>query len=72
MDIVNTVVGHNFSAYSGGGIGNKGTLAVRGGDIVDNTAQIFGGGILGIGALKLTATDVTGNTAAFWLGWRLR
>jgi hypothetical protein len=67
MDIVNTVVSHNFSALSGGGIGNKGTLAVRGGDIVDNTAQIFGGGILNIGELKLMATDVTGNSAAF--GW---
>jgi hypothetical protein len=67
MDIVNTAVSHNFSALSGGGIGNKGTLAVRGGDIVDNTAQIFGGGILNIGELKLMATDVTGNTAAF--GW---
>jgi hypothetical protein len=40
---------------------------VRGGRIIDNTAQIFGGGILNIGELKLTATDVTGNTAAF--GW---
>jgi hypothetical protein len=67
MDLVNTDVSHNFSALSGGGIGNKGTLAVRGGRIVDNTAQIFGGGILNIGELKLTATDVTGNTAAF--GW---
>jgi hypothetical protein len=67
MDIVNTVVSHNFSALSGGGVGNKGTLAVRGGSIVDNTAQIFGGGILNIGELTLTATDVTGNTAAF--GW---
>jgi hypothetical protein len=67
MDLVNTVVSHNFSALSGGGIGNKGTLAVRGGDIVDNTAQIFGGGILNIGELKLMATDVTGNAAAF--GW---
>jgi hypothetical protein len=67
MDLVNTVVSHNFSALSGGGIGNKGTLVVRGGRIVDNTAQIFGGGILNIGDLKLTATEVTGNTAAF--GW---
>jgi large repetitive protein len=67
MDLVNTTVRHNFSALSGGGIGNKGTLTVRGGRIIDNTAQIFGGGILNIGELKLTATDVTGNTAAF--GW---
>jgi hypothetical protein len=67
MDLVNTIVSHNFSALSGGGIGNKGTLAVRGGRIVDNTAQIFGGGILNIGELRLMATDVTGNAAAF--GW---
>lgn len=67
MDLVNTVVSNNFSALSGGGIGNIGTLEVRGGRISDNTAQIFGGGILNSGELKLIGTDVTGNTAAF--GW---
>jgi hypothetical protein len=67
MDLVDTVVSHNFSALSGGGIGNIGTLEVRGGRISDNTAEIFGGGILSAGELKLTGTDVTGNTAAF--GW---
>ena len=68
MDIVNTVVSHNFSALSGGGIGNKGDpRGARRRTSSTTRLQIFGGGILNIGELELTATDVTGNTGAF--GW---
>lgn len=67
MTLVDSIVRDNFSGLSGGGIGNEGTLEVRGGTVSDNTAQIFGGGLLNTGEVRLTATGVTGNTAAF--GW---
>src|SRR5436190_2926363 len=58
-----TVRGGNAAGEAGGGIRNRGTLALSNVTLAANSSGINGGGLLNLGTLTLTNTTVSGNTA---------
>lgn len=70
LTLTTSIVGDNFAAFSGGGIGNLGTLTVKKSKIGDsNTSGLAGAGIANQGALTVVKSFVTGNSANFNAGY---